>query len=182
MRGVVVKMRDTNIRKRTIMIFPKFSNQEIIDEIRKKYDPLYNLVKPHITLVFPFKSDMSNVTLSQKLEECLKGTVSFSLSLQGISRHEDVYGNYIFLNVKVGREEIIEIHNSLYLSIFDEQCRQSFIPHMTIGNIGSAYKMESVYNSIKNIDVRFETIIKTISVEMIGDNDESIIIIEKKLC
>ena len=58
MRGVVVKMRDTNIRKRTIMIFPKFSNQEIIDEIRKKYDPLYNLVKPHITLVFPFKSDM----------------------------------------------------------------------------------------------------------------------------
>lgn len=38
---------------RTIMIFPQFDNEEIIQGIRKKYDPLYHLIKPHITLVFP---------------------------------------------------------------------------------------------------------------------------------
>ena len=54
--------------KRTIMIFPQFSNQRIIDEIREKYDPLHNLVKPHITLMFPFENDISNTLLSQKLD------------------------------------------------------------------------------------------------------------------
>lgn len=29
---------------RTIMIFPKFDHMEIIEEIRKEYDPLFHLV------------------------------------------------------------------------------------------------------------------------------------------
>lgn len=41
---------------RTIMIFPEFEEMEIIDEIREKYDPLARLVRPHITIVFPFIS------------------------------------------------------------------------------------------------------------------------------
>ena len=43
---------------RTIMIFPQFNNIEIIDGIRDRYDPLAKLVRPHITLVFPFESEM----------------------------------------------------------------------------------------------------------------------------
>lgn len=42
------------------MIFPKFENIKIIDEIRDKYDPLANHVRPHITLVFPFESNIRN--------------------------------------------------------------------------------------------------------------------------
>lgn len=169
------------MQERTIMIFPQFSNQAIINEIRKKYDPLYNLVRPHITLVFPFKSSMPNEILSQKLEECLKETASFSLVLQGISRHKDIYGNYIFLNVKKGSREIAEIHNSLYKDIFGEDCCQPFVPHMTIGNLDTADKMEQAYETVKNIDTCFETIIEKVSVEMIGNNGESNIIIEKSL-
>lgn len=169
------------MQERTIMIFPQFSNQEIIDEIREKYDPLYNLVKPHITLVFPFKSAMPNALLSQKLEQCLMQTASFPLVLQGISRHKDNYGNFIFLNVKSGSQEIADIHDALYASIFSEQCQQCYIPHMTIGNLDSEDKMEKAYNCIKNMDHSFETIVKKVSVEVIGNNGESIIVIEKKL-
>lgn len=167
--------------KRTIMIFPQFSNQRIIDEIREKYDPLYNLVKPHITLMFPFESDISNTLLSQKLDISLNQTSPFKLILQGISRHKDMYGNYLFLNVKSGQKELLDIHNQLYLSIFNKQYQQPFIPHMTIGNLDSADKMEEAYNVIKSVDSCFETIVNKVSVEMIGNNDESIIIIEKKL-
>ena len=35
--------------KRTIMIFPEFSNIKYINELRGKYDPLANKVRPHIT-------------------------------------------------------------------------------------------------------------------------------------
>ena len=169
------------MQERTIMIFPEFNNQEIINGIRKKYDPLYNLVKPHITLVFPFKSSMPDEILSQKLEESLKEAIPFSLILQGISRHKDTYGNYIFLNIKKGSQEIIKIHNDLYLNIFGERYCEPFIPHMTIGNLDSADEMEQAYNSVKDMDICFTTIIEKVSVEMIGNNGESIIIIEKKL-
>ena len=53
---------------RTIMIFPDFEQMEIIESIREKYDPLYQLVKTHITVVFPFDMDVSNEELSKILE------------------------------------------------------------------------------------------------------------------
>lgn len=182
MIGKLRLREDIKMQERTIMIFPQFSNQEIINEIRKKYDPLYNLVSPHITLVFPFKSSMSNVILSQRLEEGLKETVSFPLILQGTSRHKDTYGNYIFLNIKKGSQEIVKIHNDLYLNIFGERYCQPFIPHMTIGNLDSVDRMEQAYDSIKDMDIRFTTIVEKVSVEMIGDRGESNIIMEKNLC
>ena len=84
---------------RTIMIFPEFHNKEIIDNIRKQYDPLAALVKPHITLVFPFESPMSNEELKHILNKRLQDAKPFQLTLGDFSKHEDVFGNYIFLNV-----------------------------------------------------------------------------------
>ena len=49
------------------MIFPQFNNIETIDEIRDRYDPLAKLVCPHITLVFPFESEITNDEVQEKL-------------------------------------------------------------------------------------------------------------------
>ncbi|CEK32658.1 2'-5' RNA ligase superfamily (plasmid) [[Clostridium] sordellii] len=43
------------MKNRCIMIFPKFNNIEIINKIRKQYDPLFEKVQPHITLIFHLK-------------------------------------------------------------------------------------------------------------------------------
>ena len=64
--------------KRTIMIFPDFENMEIIDSIRGKYDPLAKLVRPHITLVFPFENEMSNEEIEEILKAWMK-SVSFMM-------------------------------------------------------------------------------------------------------
>lgn len=52
---------------------------------------------------------------------------------------------------------------------------------MTIGNLDTADKMEQAYETVKDMDTSFETIIEKVSVEMIGNNGESNIIIEKSL-
>ena len=54
------------------MIFPEFEKMEIIDEIRKKYDPLANFVRPHITIVFPFENQMSNHDIADILSDRLE--------------------------------------------------------------------------------------------------------------
>ena len=60
-------MNCNNIGKRDILIFPKFENIDLIQDIRNKFDPLANIIAPHITLAFPFLDNMSNEELIIKL-------------------------------------------------------------------------------------------------------------------
>ena len=61
-----------NKGKRDILIFPKFENINKIQELRNKYDPLSDLIAPHITIVFPFSDNISNEELIKKLTNLLK--------------------------------------------------------------------------------------------------------------
>lgn len=167
---------------RTIMIFPEFKNIHVINTIRKKYDPLAELVMPHITLVFPFESELTNEELSIYLKECLINIKPFVLELGGISKKEDKYGNYLFLNIKSGMDIIKNINNILYkgkLKLFKPE--EQYIPHMTVGKLSSKELLNQAFEDISNYNERFDTIVKKISVEMIGENEESIIIIEQEL-
>ena len=166
---------------RTIMIFPEFDNMNVIDGVRKKYDPLNDLVRPHITLVFPFQSDITNEELIKKLDNCLERTMHFKLVLYGVSKQKEVYGNYIFLNVAEGYNELTNIHDNLYIAIWGHQNNHPYVPHMTIGKVNSEVEMDKAFSEIEDIDIRFETSVKKISVEMIGEHGKSIIIIEKEL-
>lgn len=52
---------------------------------------------------------------------------------------------------------------------------------MTVGKLPTHEMLNMAYKAVESIDDVFSTIVKKISVEMIGDNEESIIIIEKEL-
>ena len=167
---------------RTIMIFPEFKNMEIIDKIRNQYDPLANLVRPHITLVFPFKSPMGNKKLERILDMRLMAVKPFELKLGGISKHEDTFGNYLFLDVLQGAEELCGIHQILYENEFKKfDLGLPYAPHMTIGKFCNANLLENAFDDMKSMDNTFNTIVNKVSVEMIGNNEESIIVIEKEL-
>ncbi|MGN0552262.1 MAG: 2'-5' RNA ligase family protein [Oscillospiraceae bacterium] len=167
---------------RTIMIFPDFENMEVIDNIRAKYDPLAKLVRPHITIVFPFNIEMSNDELLHILDARLNGIEPFRIELQGFSKCENRFGNYLFLNVCKGADHISDIHDVLYCNEF-RICDfgSQYIPHMTVGKLSNVEKLNKAYEDIKDIKCRFTSVIDKISVEMIGENEESIIILEKHL-
>ena len=61
-----------NKGKRDILIFPKFKNINNIQKLRNKYDPLANLIPPHITIAYPFSDNISNKELIKKLATCPK--------------------------------------------------------------------------------------------------------------
>lgn len=168
--------------ERTIMIFPKFSNMEIIDRIRRNYDPLADLVRPHITLVFPFHSDITDAELGSHIENAISGIRPFSLQLAGTFKQEDAFGNYLFLDVKEGKKQLIQLHDRLYsraLSSFSSEIPYS--PHMTLGNLENRNALHAAYEAVKSISESFSTVADTISVEKIGKQGESIILMEKKL-
>jgi len=128
--------------KRSILIFPKFANKKTIDDIRSKYDPLANNVRPHISLVFPFESDITTEELKKHVIHSIKDVNSFEVCLKGVVSQR-ASSSYLFLNVVEGDKDIIEIHKRLYSGILtqflpDFLKGNSFWPHMTIGNIYDA--------------------------------------------
>lgn len=170
------------VKERVIMIFPRFDNMEIINEIRKKYDPLADKVLPHITLVFPFKSELSNDVITEWLTASLKEVKPFPLKMNGFSKQEDRFGNYIFLNVIEGEEQIRIMHNALYKGILEKyKTNDPYKPHMTVGKVQTEEEMDTALKSLEHDTNTFQTIVDTVSVEMIGENEESIIEIEYKL-
>lgn len=176
------EFKEENMSLRTIMIFPEFDNIDVIKRIRKQYDPLYELVNPHITLVFPFEDEITKTELKIKLGECLKNVKPFKLVLQGVTKQEDMYGNYLFLTVIEGKDELIEIHNKLYLGIWGKKVNNlNYIPHMTVGKFDTIDELNRAFAKTEHMNDVFKTNVQKVSVEMIGENEESIIIIVKQL-
>lgn len=167
-------MNYINKGKRDILIFPKFKNIDKIQEIRKKYDELAEILPAHITLAFPFKNEISNLELKRKLEDILINVKPFKIKCNGITIEKDYRINtyYIFLNIIEGKDEIIKIHNEIYKNILFKEIK--YTPHITLGSTNNIYE---------NIDLKeeFETIIDSIVVESIGNNEESNIEFEIKL-
>ena len=161
------------------MIFPYFKNMQLIDDIRKKYDLLAEHVRPHIILVFPFESDIDTNKLKEHIENTVSSMKQFNIALSGITPSTS-FGNYLFLNVREGSNQIFEMHKGLYNGILREFYPiwlndTEFIPHMTVGNISDVEAFNRAIEKTKNIDHAFETTVETVSVEIIDENEDSII-------
>ncbi|MBM7834893.1 2'-5' RNA ligase family protein [Clostridium sardiniense] len=175
-----------NIQKRTIMIFPQFKNINIIDEIRERYDPLAKHVRPHITLVFTFESNLTSIELKKHLKKVLSGTRCFRLTLQEIIKIDNALGMYLFLDIKQGNKEIKKLNEKLYTGILEAYKpewlnEKTFMPHMTIGSFTSRESLNKAFKDSESIKKSFETIVDKVSVEIIDENEDSIIEMEVDL-
>ena len=171
------------LKKRTIMIFPKFDNMVFINELRKKYDPLADKVLPHITLVFPFESSLSKGEILNILENRLRIMSPFEIKAQGLS----VSGRWLFLNLIDGIEALSEIHGILYKHEFSKYMpswlsKYEYNPHITVGLLSSNDEAKSVCEQENGFQHVFYCLVDKIFVEIIGDDEESIIDVEYSLC
>lgn len=122
---------------------------------------------------------MSNENLKDLLEKRLQSVKPFKLELAGVSKHVDRFGNYLFLEINQGVNELCFIHDILYHNEFLEyDLGLPYIPHITLGKLPEKYKLDEAYNQVKDMSETFCALVNKISVEMIGDDEESIIVAE----
>ncbi|MGL4760811.1 MAG: 2'-5' RNA ligase family protein [Sarcina sp.] len=171
--------------KRCIMIFPKFENIEIINEIREKYDPAAKFVAPHVTLVFPFESDIETEDLKKHVLASVKGIKPFKISIQGVASKES-FGNYIFMKVLDGIPQLTKLHENLYTGILEDFLPSwldnvKFLPHMTVGNLTSKKEVYEAIDELKDIQNCFETSVNEVAVEIIEADSTATIEFTAKL-
>ena len=167
---------------RTILIFPEFQNMAVIDDLRRRYDPLANLIRPHITLVFPFESALSNQSLAEILRQVLVEIHPFPIQVTGFTKQVNQFGNTLMLDVTRGEEILRQIHDEFYRREFREfDAGIPYAPHITVGNFKTPEELEKAWQEVQTLSEVFETTIRRVSAEMIGPNGESIIIMEQHL-
>ncbi|GGE51514.1 2'-5' RNA ligase [Pullulanibacillus camelliae] len=158
--------------QRSICIFPHFDNMEKIDFLRKKYDRLYRYIPPHLTLVFPFKSTISQEVLTAHIQDVLTGMRPFQITLQGITGSEKYY---LFLNVKKGNDLLLSIHDKLYTGILEKYLHRkiSYFPHLTVGRLANKTQFEKAITDTAAFTEEFTTVVKELSVEQIDEANYS---------
>lgn len=158
--------------KRCIHISPNFSNLTKIQNLREQYDPLYKLIPPHITLVFPFESNIKSKDLYRHIELAVGKIRPFSIHLQGITGTQDFY---LFLNVKKGNDSIIELHDQLYTGILSgyRNREYSYLPHLTVGKLANRNDFQRALDQTLHFTESFETTVDKITVETIDDHSIS---------
>lgn len=107
----------------------------------------------------------------------MKGIEPFHIELQGISKES---GNYLFLNLSKGKEQIIELYRRLYRGILEDYYpdflkKVEFLPHLTVGRIESDPLCNMAFEEMKGMQEIFADRVDEIVVEIIDHNLDSII-------
>lgn len=159
--------------KRAIILYPKFDGLETIQAIRRKFDPFANYIAPHITLVFPFESALSAEELRAHLHTALAGAKKFNVRLSGVTG--DVRDGYLFLNVKQGNDEIIDLHDRLYSGALESFLyrKVTYCPHVTVGKVEDLPAFEAALSALDGITETFACEISQVTVENIDSREQS---------
>lgn len=163
---------------RCIHIFPKGHFISVLEKIRKVYDPLYGLIDPHITLVFPFESN-------HELDDLI--TVLKDVKIPAFEA--EIYDfkcvdHYIFALVRVEQKHIESLHHHLYkgpLEAFKiENHFKEYLPHITLGRFQSHAEAQAAYKQL-SFKGPYHFKVNCLSIEEILEDETSLIVYEEDL-
>ncbi|QST00853.1 2'-5' RNA ligase family protein [Pontibacillus sp. ALD_SL1] len=138
-----------------IALFPSKQIQDIANSYRKRYDPHYALIPPHVTLKEAFEAEEDHIEeVVQELSKVAKETQPFSLMINKLSTFSPVT-NTIYMKVEPA-DGLMELHQKLHQSDIPNGQTFSFVPHITIAQKLSDDEHSDVYGSLRMISHEFE--------------------------
>jgi 2'-5' RNA ligase len=140
-----------------------------IEPIRHRFDPLARSLPPHVTLVFPFESELTTQDVRNHIELATQGVGPFALTLEGVIGSER---EYLVLNVKRGSDSIVELHERLYSGRLQAHLSltHTYVPHVTVGRLRSEAAFEAALAAVAQIHTRIETAAHSLTVYRLEDH------------
>lgn len=131
-----------------IVIFPTKQLQDLANSYRKRYDPHYSLIPPHITLANSFEAgEIDGKEIAKKCNLAAKKIEPFQIHVTKYSSFQPV-NNVIYMKIEPTKE-IINLHESIYESLGGQNPEYNFVPHITVGQKLSNDEHSDVYGSLK---------------------------------
>ena len=138
-----------------IVIFPSKKLQDLANSYRKRYDPHYALITPHLTLKNSFDATEEEAKeFAEKLRQIARNTNAFTLKTAKISSFQPV-NNVIYFKVDP-TEELTALHAEINQEFSEQNLEYAFVPHITIGQNLSNDEHSDVYGSLRMTKLNHE--------------------------
>lgn len=141
-----------------------------IQAFRERNDPLSRLIEPHITLVFPFDSELSDEELIEHVETKVVSTNSFQATLYPLPT---IDSGYIYFSILLGISQISALHDRLYEGVMAQYLEaRPYVPHITVGR-GNDVEATLIAEEASTICFSKTFNVNKIQIERIGANGKS---------
>jgi len=141
-----------------IVVFPSKKLQDLANSYRKRYDPHYALITPHLTLKNAFESTEEEIAVyAEKLRQIANQSKAFTLKTMKFSSFKPV-NNVIYFKVEP-TEELLHLHAEINQALTEQSQEYAFVPHITIGQNLSDDEHSDIYSSLRMKKFNHEEII-----------------------
>ena len=131
-----------------IVAFPSKKLQDLANTYRKRYDPHYALITPHITLKDAFEADEKQIAeISQKLQHIAEKFAPLHVHASRISSFYPTT-NAIYFRIEP-TEQLQNIQATLQNELAIGAPKHVFVPHITIGQKLSASEHDDIIGQLR---------------------------------
>ena len=118
--------------RRAIVWFPPFPMDAPVEPYRHRFDPMADVFPAHVTLVFPFPTNLTVAQLASHIRRIVGNWPSLPVSFRDV---EGILDEFVFLMVRDRADAIVALHDKLYLGILKAYLRDDipYLPHVTLG-------------------------------------------------
>jgi|SRR5699024_8929792 len=154
-----------------IAIFPKEEIQAEANAYRKRYDPKFTHIDPHITLKQAFsiaENDLPNI--KEALAQIANEVKPFTITISKVRSFAPVTYT-IFFKVDP-HDSLTYLHEKMHESPLPTEKEHPFVPHITIGQELREDEFSDIYESLRMKDIYFENDVETFHL-LRRENEES---------
>lgn len=131
-----------------IALFPSKKIQDEANSYRKRYDPHYALIPPHITLKEGFEADDETIDeFVTELKHIANETDPFTITINKVSTFAPVT-NTIYLKVEP-IQAITDLYDKLHQGKFPKNMEYNFVPHITLAQELAHDEYSDVFGSLQ---------------------------------
>ena len=131
-----------------IVAFPTKKIQDLANTYRKRYDPHYAHITPHMTLKDPFEADESQIAvISEKIQSIAAQYAPLQIHASRISSFYPIT-NAIYFRVEP-TEQLSNLHDELQDTLKIGEPKFVFVPHITIGQEMSDAEHDDIYGQLR---------------------------------
>jgi len=135
-----------------VVAFPSKKLQDLANSYRKRYDPHYAQITPHLTVKGVFEANDQEIEeVAKAIKEVTKKHSPFELSVSKVGTFAPIT-NTIYFKATLN-DELAALHKELNNDFFGEKPEFAFVPHVTIAQKLSSGEHDDIIGQLKMIGV-----------------------------
>ena len=135
-----------------VVAFPSKQLQDLANSYRKRYDPHYALITPHMTVKGVFEANDQEIEeVAKAIKEVTKNHGPFELNVSKVSTFAPITNTIYFKADQ--NDALLALHKDLNYNFFGKEPEFAFVPHVTIAQKLTSGEHDDIIGQIKMLGV-----------------------------